>query len=291
MKFSVSVLALLLTASAVQAADLVIEEPVVIDEVASSGVRGVIELGALAQYADQTSDPFDGWAGGGYISAAIWGGDDGFVWGIDGYFDANSFSSTDFAPNYVGVVGAHLGVSGDAGMFGVFGSVGAMPEGPDDEPQFGYAVGVEGMVDLSGIGLFGQIGYADARVEPADSGFTGFFGRVGALFTLSDDIALMIDGGYGYSTEFTSSDEDGSYATAGIKAAFALPTDFDAFVTVGYEGAFYDAIGDDDTGVSHTAKLGISIPFGDGNSAASALNPLATTVAPYRAGSWADTLD
>ena len=52
-----------------------------------------------------------------------------------------------------------------------------------------------------------------------------------------------------------------------------------------------DASDGGDTAVTHTFKLGLSMPFGDGNSAASALNPLGSSAATYRAASWGDVLD
>ena len=290
MKFSVSVLALLLTASAVQAADLIVEDQVVIDEVAAMGVIGVIEVGALAQYVENTSDPFDGWGWGGYLSGALWGGGDGFVGGVDIFAEGNNFETANFVPTYTALLGAHAGFGGDGGMIGAFGSVGVVPD-RDDESNFGYTAGIEGLAHLGGVDIFAQVGWADIRTDEDDSGFTGAFARAGAVFALSDDFAVMADISYGQSADFTQPGDEGTFLAGGAKLAFALPTDFDAFVTVAYEGAFYDAIGDGDTGVSHTAKLGISIPFADGNSAATALNPLATSPAPYRAGSWGSALN
>ena len=48
---------------------------------------------------------------------------------------------------------------------------------------------------------------------------------------------------------------------------------------------------DEERGFSHTFKVGLSIPFGDGNTAAEGSNPLATSAMPYRAAGWAAALD
>jgi hypothetical protein len=292
MKIAVSVLALLVAASAVQAADLVIEEPVVVEE--ASGIAGVVEFGAYAQNVDNTSDPFEGWAPGAYISGAISGGADSFVWGIDGYAEGANFETANEAPNWVGLLGGHLGFGFDGGTVGAFGSVGVVPD-RDDFLRSGYTVGVEGMVDVSGVVLFGQLGWANVNTETPDTdpaaGFIGAFVRGGAVFSLSDDLAVMLDVGYGATDKFTEDGQEGKYWTAGIKGALALPTDFGMYLTAAYEYGNYDAIAQSDTAVTHTVKIGLSIPIGDTNTAAKALNPLATTAQPYRAGSYGSALD
>ena len=293
MRLTVSVLALFVAASAVQAADLVIEEPAVVEAV-SSGISGVVEFGALGQHVDNTSDPFEGWAPGAYISGAISGGADSFVWGIDGYGEWANFETANEAPNMTGLLGGHLGFGFDGGQVGAFGSVGGVFD-RDDSLRGGYTAGVEGIVDLSGISLFGQLGWANIDTETPDTdpaaGFIGAFVRGGAVFSLSDDLAIMVDAGYGATDDFTGKGDSGKYWTAGIKGALALPTDFSAYITAGYEYGFYDAVDDGDTGTTHTVKIGLSIPIGDTNTAAKALNPLATTAQPYRAAAFGSALD
>src|SRR5437879_6550244 len=76
---------------------------------AVSEVRGVIEVGGLGEYVTQTDDTFSGWAPGAYVSAAVSGGSDGFVWGVDGFAERNNFkadfsgdgATEDEAPLYV----------------------------------------------------------------------------------------------------------------------------------------------------------------------------------------------
>lgn len=289
MKYAISLVALLAAVGAANAADLIIDAPTE-PAVAASGIRGVVEVGALGIYADQTDDDFAGSAAGGYAAAAIWGMSDSLVWGIDGYVEANSFGGLENeAPTYVGVVGGHLGFNTGSGSIGAFGSVGFAPD-ENDDAKAGYTVGVEGIADLGGLSLFGQLGYGNVRVDEDDSGFTGPFVRVGALYALSDDLAVMADLSAGTSQNFEDPDDDGAFLAAGVKAAFALPTDFDAFLTAGYEFAHYQANTEDD-GYTHAFKVGVSIPFGDGNTAATALNPLATSALPYRAASWGEALD
>lgn len=291
MKIAVSLIALLAATGFAHAADLIVDTPAAVPVAVSSGLRGVIEVGVLGNHISQTDEDISEWGFGGYASAAIWGNSDGLVWGLDGYIDGNNFGTPDTAPTYVGVVGGHLGFDTGSGSLGGFVSVGATPD-YDNEARWGYTAGVEGIAALSsGVSVFGQLGWADVRVDGDDAGFTGPFGRVGALFALSDEMAVVADLSAGSSDDFTGQGQKGTYWAAGVKAAFKLPADFDAFLTAGYEFAHYDGVDDGDTGDSHTIKVGLSIPFGDGNTAATTLNPLATSVLPYRAASWSETLD
>lgn len=273
------------------AADVVAGGTPVVEVAAYSGARGVVEVGALAQFASQTDDPFEGGAGGLYASGALSGVSDSIVWGIDGVIEAKSFTDTSLeAPRYVAVAGAHLGFGSETGLLGGFASVGVTPDF-DSEPASGYTVGVEGMVALDTFVIFGQLGWADIRVDRDDSGFTGPFARIGAVYAFGEDFAVMADLQYGRADDgFEDSDGDGTYYSVGVRAAYALPMDFDAFLTAGYEYSYYQA-NTEDEGFAHTVKLGLAIPFGDGSSAASTLNPLATTSHPYRAASWGETLD
>lgn len=288
MKLALGALCALLLTSTAFAADLIIDEAALEPAPAPSAVRGVVELGALANSVDQTDDSFDGTAGGAYVSGAIWGGADGFVWGIDGYFDRNSFDGAD-APNTSALAGLHAGIGSDGYYAGLFGSAGLGFDDSEDS-HAGYTVGVEGQVNLDQISLFGQLGWADIDTEDDEAGFIGAFLRGGVVFAASDDFAIMADASYGYTESFEDTDDEGHFATAGVKAAFALPTDFAAYVTAGYEFGYYEATTEDDSANSHTFKLGLAIPFGD-STAADVLNPLATSAQPYRAANWADILD
>jgi len=290
MKFGISVIALMTAMGAAHAADLIIDTPMVEPVAAASGLKGTIELGLLGTYADQSSWPFDGWAGGAYLGGNLWGLGDGYYWGVDGYLEGNTFENTyDEAPTYVGTLGGHLGFGSSDLMLGGFASVGVAPD-EDDEANAGYTAGVEGLVAFDTVSLFGQLGYADIRTDDEDSGFTGGFARVGALFSLSDDFAVVADASYGRGDDFEDEGDWGSFWSAGLKAAWKLPTDFDAFLTAGYEYVDYTANTEDDA-QTHTVKVGLAIPFGDSNTAADVLNPLGTSALPYRAASWGETLD
>jgi hypothetical protein len=298
MKLVLSIAALLVATSLTNAADLLLDAPVIVDAPASSGgLVGVVEFGALATHLDDTDGNNEGWIVGGYASAAVWGLGDSLIWGIDGYVDANNWDRDEDSdiPTYVGVLGSHLGFNTGSGSVGVFGSLGVMHDDNDDATaRWGYAVGVEGIAEVSsGLSVFGQLGYADARPDEDadDEGFTGPFGRIGALYALNDDMAIMADLSAGTSDSYIDGDETGGFVGAGIKGAFRLPTDFDAFITAGYEFAHYSAEIDSSTGTTHTVKVGLSIPFGDDSTASTALNPLATSIQPYRAAGWANVLD
>jgi hypothetical protein len=294
MKFAVSMLAILMaTTAAASAADLIIEEPVAVD-IAAPQLSGVIELGISGVYTENDSDPFEGSAAGAFISGAISGGSDGFLWGIDGLFEGAGFETADEAPTYTALIGAHLGYGTDFGRIGGFASFGAAPDRNDDN-QTGYTVGIEGLASFDSFSLFGQLGWADINTDTSDdaedaAGLIGPFIRVGGLVELSDEFAVMADLGYGTTEHFTDDDDPGHYFAAGVKAAVQLPVDFDLYATAAYEYGYYAATGDDQSATSHTVKLGLAIPFGD-TTAAGVLNPLATTAQPYRGALFGSILD
>ena len=209
------------------------------------------------------------------------------IWGVDGYIDANSFGDEQ-APNFVGVVGGHLAFGTETGLFGGFASFGLTPDN-DHEVQMGLTAGIEGMTTMDNIALFGQLGYANIRTDGTDSGFTGPFARVGMVYALDDSMAVMVDAAYGHSIDFEDNGDDGDMATIGVKAAFAAPTDFTSYMTVSYEFGYWQA-NTEDFAQSHVIKVGLSIPFGT-ETAAEALNPLATPVLPYRGAAWGEELD
>lgn len=72
MKLILGALSILLLTSTAFAADLIVDEVALAPAPAASSVRGVIELGALANYVDETDEDFSGTAGGAYVSGAIW---------------------------------------------------------------------------------------------------------------------------------------------------------------------------------------------------------------------------
>ncbi len=242
-------------------------------------------------------DDDDGSAGGVYGSFALWGDLGGLVVGIDGYADQLFLDDDqeDDVPGGVVVLGGHVGGNLGDVYLGGFGAVGWAPDSGIDEYAPGYLVGVEGSVALDGgVTLFGQLGYADIRLGNGNNeGFTGTFIEGGALFALSDDFAILAKAGFGYAPEdYTDSgEEDGSYATVGAKLAYKLPVDFGLVLTASYDYTLFNAIDDGDTADAHTFKVGLSIPFGDNTTAATALNPLATPVTPFRAATYGDLLD
>lgn len=292
MRSFVTIAIVLAGVASAQGADLVISDEVLVDETVSTGIAGMVELGAYVQHVSNESDPFDGFAPGAYVSGAISGGQDSFVWSLDGFAEFAGFETSNEAPKLSALIGAHLGTTMDAGMIGGFVSVGLAPN-RDDEVDFGGTVGVEGLVDLgTGVSLFGQLGYAyiDTETGNGSAGMIGPFGRAGLVFDVSEDLALMADVGAGFAENFSDEDDEGYYVAAGVKAAFRLPVDFDAFLTAGYEAAYYNAVGDGDAAQVHTVRIGLAISF-DGGSAAGVLNPLATSASPYRAAAYGSALD
>jgi hypothetical protein len=277
-------------------ADLMVNGPAAATAAPQSELRGTLEIGVLGEWANQPDDSFSGFAPGGFVTGSLWGGRDSFVWGIDGLLERNTFNTTEYeAPLYVGTLGLHLGIGDASQAVGAFAAL-AVASNRDEESSVGASAGVEANTTVGKWALVGQLGYAHIETdtsEPGD-GFHGFFIHNGAVYSVSDDFAVMADAGIGYapeSFEDVGSDQPGVFATAGLKAAYRLPTEYNAYLTFGYEAGYYNAIEDEDVGFTHTIKVGLSLPFGANSTAANALNAHQTYTGPFRAGSWAATLD
>ncbi len=289
---SVAVGALILSSTAAFAAE------------SASSLAGVIEVGGLVLNSAEHDDDglqYETTLGGAYASFALWGNIDQARIGFDGHIAGLVFDDTaednSLTPRGVGVFGAHVGTDVDNAYVGVFGAAGIYSDYSNDKLLGGYAAGVEGLVRLDQVSLFGKLGYAYAPsedYEPDDDDYEGFIGpfvEAGLVFAVSDDLALMAAGGFGYSANFDSTDEPGTYATVGAKLAYRLPTELNLNLVASYDAYRVLMDGEDeDEAVEHTVKFGLSIPFGTGGTAADALNPLATTTTPFRAGYHSDSL-
>ena len=283
-----------LIAGSVLAADppMMIEPPAPV----TSAWNGVIEIGGLARYAVESDEGVvedEDIVGGAYGSFSAWGGAGSALFGVDGYLELVSLegvSATEsLTPEFIGVLGAHVGTEVGDAYIGVFGALGVYPDDDNEEAVTGYAVGVEGTVDAGMATLFGRVGYAVAGSDEYDvdaddlEGMVGPFVEAGAVFAISDDLAVMASAGLGYSEDFDNTDDPGGYATWGAKMSYALPTDFALNFTAAYEGYYaYTEIDEDET-IEHTVKVGLSVPFGD-ESAKASLDPLASSTGPFRGG-------
>jgi len=293
----------LLIATQAYAADPILPPPVDVAPVADAAFWGTVEIGGLARYTSEygESDLEDETTLGGlYGSFALWGDLGTVRLGLDGYGEWVSFDDVaednTLTPEGLGVIGAHAGVALDSAYVGIFGAVGTYPDEDNEDFQAGYAVGVEGTVDAGVATLFGKLGYAFApsdeyEADDQEEGFDGLFAEVGAIYSISDDLAVMANVGFGYSASFDDEvDEDGGYVNWGAKASYRLPTDFNLNLVASYEGYYAYTVEEEDENLEHTFKLGLSIPFGSTGTAADALNPLSSPVAPFRAGYSSDAL-
>lgn len=290
--------ALLLASGAANAADL--NAPIVDEAAVSSAFAGIVEIGGIvrnsAEY-DNGDLEHETTIGGAYGSFAVSGNVEGVRLGLDGYVEGMSFDDIaengEFTPQALGVLGAHLGLDLESGYVGVFGAGGLYPDGDNENMVTGVAGGVEGLVQLDAVALFGKLGYAFApSVEYEDDyreGFVGPFVEAGLTYALSDDVAVLASVGYGHSADFDVSDEPGDVTTWGLKVAYRLPTELNLNLVASYDG-YHVLMENEDEIVEHTFKIGLSIPLGDGGTAAQALNPLATSVTPFRAGFASDAL-
>jgi F0F1-type ATP synthase membrane subunit c/vacuolar-type H+-ATPase subunit K len=299
-KFAVAAAALLAGVGTVSAADLGVVVPEAYEPVPTT-FWGNIELGGLGRfvtYNDDEGDTEEGTYAGIYGSFAAWGDLGVLRVGLDGYGEwlnlLDQEDDSDLTNASLAVLGAHVGAGLGQGYVGAFGALGLYPDSDDEERFTGYAVGIEGMIDLDVATLFGKVGYANAQNEGGDEeGFFGYFVEGGAIFSLSDQFAVQVSAGYGYSDPFDTVDdgpEDGYYATWGAKVAYNLGTEMNLNLVASYEGMLaQDLVDDEENVIDHTVKLGLSIPFGGGG-AASALNPLASPTAPFRASVLADVM-
>lgn len=296
--------ALLTTTACVAAGSAFAADPIGIEPPthATSAWKGVVEIGGLARYSAEYEDGGDlddeDTVVGGYSSFAVWGGSDAVLFGLDGYLELvalEGVSEDSLTPNFVGVLGAHVGTSLDMAYLGVFGAVGVYPDEDIEVAVKGYAVGIEGTVDAGMATLFGKVGYAVAgsdEYDPDDDEYEGMVGpfvEAGAVFSISDDLAVMVSAGLGYAEHFDNTNDPGGYATAGAKLSYALPTDFALNLTASYDFYYAYTEEDEDEAVEHTFKIGLSKPFGD-ESAKASLDPLASPVAPFRAAFSSDSL-
>lgn len=231
--------------------------------------------------------------GGAYGAFSLWSDLGGALVGIDGYGEWLLLDDAELTNSYLGVLGAHLGAVLDPGYVGLFGAVATYPDAQDEGPYYGYAVGLEAAVEIDTTTVFGKLGYSSApnRGGIDDEGFFGFFGEAGAMFSLTPEFAVQVHAGYGFSSPFETDDEDGYFVNWGVKSAYNLGTSLDLNLNLvaSYEGLLGHTVGEEEYVIDHTFKLGLSIPFG-GDGAASALNPLASPTAPFRASVMADVM-
>lgn len=303
---SVAFGALLLATGSAYAAD---PAGPIADRAAPSFFGNNIEVGGIvrnaAEYGEIDPDVFgledETTIAGAYGALSLWGNLDTIRLGLDGYVEGMVFDDVaednSLTPVTLAVLGAHAGLDLDSGYVGVFGAVGVYPNANNEYRQTGVAGGVEGIVAIDeAVALFGRVGYAFAPSDEYDpnnpdpdelstEGFIGPFFDVGVTYALSDDLAVLGHVGAGYSDGFDYDKENpGGYVNWGAKLAYRLPTDFAVNLVASYDGYYAYTVEERDEVIEHTFKLGLSIPFGDGGTAAQTLNPLATSAAPFRAG-------
>ena len=266
---------------------------------------GAVEAGGLARYAAEYDGDgnldYDDIVGGAYGSFSAWSGSDSMMFGFDGYLEAvvleGASADDDLTPAYIGALGAHLGAAVGDGYLGAFGAVGFYPDDDVEDVLVGYAIGIEGTADAGDATLFGRVGYALAGSDEYNGdddssdleGMVGPFVEAGALYAVSDELAILLSAGVGYSADFDNNDDPGGYAVWAAKLAYALPTDTPLNMTAAYEGFYSMTQLDNDDAIEHSLKVGLSVPFGN-ETAAGSLNPLATSVAPFRGGYASDSL-
>lgn len=278
------------------------DAPVTVEPAAPEGYSwiGAIEVGGLARSSAEYEEgelDYDDIVGGAYASFSTWSGSKALMFGVDGYVEGvvleGASADDDLTPGFVGALGAHVGAGLDNGYLGAFGALGVYPD-EDNAAMIGYAIGVEGLVDTGGAKLFGKLGFALAGSDEYDGdeeleGMVGPFVEAGVVHSLSDDLAVLVSAGLGYAAHFDNTDDPGGYAAWGVELAYALPTEMPLNLTASYDGYYAMTELDEDKTFEHTLKVGLSVPFGT-DGAEGSLNPLATSIAPFRAGYSSDAL-
>lgn len=300
MKYSVSVLVLLASASVAVAADAIVSEPI-IEPVVESRIKGAFEIGgnALGFSNEEDGDP--------EVSDTLWGGyASGFVnvdvsqsliWSSDLQFELLHLSEDeewdDNAPNLLAVAGSSLNVKFGSGTIGAFASFGTTSQYDEALDQgFGWTAGVLLTHALTAdTTLTGHAGWADIRVDEDDEGFTGYFVGGSVIHGFSDRIAVALSGGYGYAEDdFDDGEEWGRFWNIGAKGAAKVSSDLPIFATGSYEYRDYEN-GNEDRGTEHTFRIGLSVALGGAGTAKDTFNVFQTPTMPYRAAGWAEALD
>ncbi|RST86440.1 hypothetical protein EJC49_10670 [Aquibium carbonis] len=293
MKYTVSMLALLVSATAAVAADAIISAPVV-----ESRIKGAFEIGGSALRFSNTDDDVTDTLWGGYASAfANVDVTPRLIWSSDLQFELLHLSDDEEwdenAPNLVAVAGSSLNVRLGHSTIGAFGSFGTPSQYDEAEDQsFGWTGGVllthAFTADTT---LTGHAGWADIRVDDDDNGFTGYFIGGSVIHGFSDGVALAVAGGYGHANEgFEDDDGSGHFWNVGIKGAFKVSSDLPIFATASYDYRDYTANTEDD-GNEHAFRLGLAIALGGAGTAKDTFNAFQTPTMPYRAAAWGAVLD
>jgi hypothetical protein len=275
------------TSSLALAADIQPENPVFLS--------GAFEIGAWLDSYSQTDDPDAATVFGGYASAfANASLADAVTLGVDiqGEFLPSIASPfKDHTGTFEGAIGANLVYHANPINFGVFGAVGKTNSQPSDDGlglMGGAVLGLDVSEDTL---LYTQVGYADIRVDQADSGFSGWFADGGVIHAFSDQFAVRVAGAYGYASQgYEDTPDWGSFWDVGIKGAYAISDTSPIFLTASYNYSQFTANTEDD-GHEHNFKLGLSIGFGGTQKAKDTFNPYGTPLLPFRSAAYGEVLD
>lgn len=282
-----SALALASTSSVALAADVEATNPVFLS--------GAFEIGAWLNAYTQTDDPdsatvFGGYAGG-FANARI---SDNLSFGVDlqsEFLPTVAAPFEDHTATFETALGANLVYHSDPINVGVFGAVGLTNHLASDDGLGFMGGGVLGLDVSQDTLLYSQFGYADIRVDQADSGFTGWFVNGGVIHSFSDQFAVRLAGAYGYAPKgYEDTNDWGSFYNVGIKGAYSISDTSPLFVTASYDyNRFIANIEDDAT--EHIFKLGLSIGFGGAQKAKDTFNPYGTPLLPFRSAAYGEVLD
>ena len=284
--------ALLALAGVARAADAVAPyEPAEAPAVIESRIKGAFEIGFWANNYDQTDDNESDTPLGGYATAFInFAVTPSFIIAFDAQAEMLDIRGDDFgglAPSYASVIGGSLNYRfGDASI-GAFAGAGVTDH---EESDIGALGGLQASYDFGTTTVYGQVGYADIRVDEEDSGFTGGFGRLGVVHGFTDRIALGAAVEYGHAKEgYEDTGDEGTFWSAGLKGAMRI-AETPVFATASYDYRKFEANTEDEAH-ENSFRIGISIPFGGAATAKDTFNVMATPVTPFRAASYGEVLD
>lgn len=274
---------------------------------------GTLGIAAGAQYAAETgdTDEFDSdvdiaegtvfmIAGSGTVSIPL-----GEILSLqlDGsheFYNRNDEEQDD--ANGAGVFGGHLSLRDpDMGLLGILGGVG---QGTSIDSanggELGFFLGGEAQVYFGALTLYGQVGYADFKVDDTGDNGEGFVegwfaGGEGRYF-VSEDLMVYGNVSYGKTDSYLDGEDPGDAWNWGAGGKMKVSNSMPIYVTADYRGGrFYaddtpeapDAIGE------HTFLAGMSFLFGattlyDNDRRGATLS---SPMLPARASAWTEALD
>ncbi|MDQ2065816.1 hypothetical protein Q9295_05495 [Xinfangfangia sp. CPCC 101601] len=189
-------------------------------------------------------------------------------------------------PLHTGVIGAHLGRQLGATYLGGYAAFGLFDGYDSEDPMKGYTIGVEAEHQLvSGISLFGQVGYAEAIGDEYDNEFKGTSARIGVAGDLNSAVSYQLAAEYAYSADCFEDcgDQWGRYTAVSLEVSYDLSEKMEL---VGVARHAKITANRENKAEETNLYVGVRIPFG-----ATKRNNLTTPMGAFQGAGWMQPLD